>query len=112
MAIWNAPEIEAGLHGLASEVSIRFPEGSDLAEWADFISANTHLQPIDFAVVSFTTCVGVKRSGAVFWFPREYLAYLGECWVNTSSIEDAIVAHIKRHAESDAATRGGEHHGN
>ena len=101
MAVWNALEIEAGLHGFCSSMHIALPNGPDLAEWGGFIRDHVHLQPIDFSMVSFTTSSGVKRTDAVFWFPQEFLAYIDGQWVNTTSIEAALIRYAKAWASSD-----------
>ena len=103
MAVWNAKEIEAGLHGAASTVDIQFPKGTDLEKAGPFIRKHAHLQPIDFAVVKFVTSTGWTRHAPVFWFPMEFLAYIEDKWVNTHSIEAALVEYIRERSEHDKA---------
>lgn len=102
MAVWNTKVMAEKLHGWATTVSIEFPKGSDLAEWSEFIQENAFRQPIDFAMVVFTTVCGVERRIAAFWFPNEWLAYIDQEWVNTRSIEDALIETVRCYAECDA----------
>ena len=104
MAVWNAIEIEAGLHGVCSSMHIGLPDGPDLEKWGGFIRDHVHLQPIDFSMVTFITSSGVKRTDAVFWFPQEFLAYIDGQWMNTTSIEAALIRYVKECATCDIET--------